>query len=297
MTSDQDVIIIGAPRSGTNMLRDVLAGLPGFATWPCDEINLLWRHGNRDHPSDALGPELATPWVQSYMRQRFDAIRARSAARHVIEKTCANSLRVRFVARCHPAARFVFITRHGLDAAASAMARWNAPLDLRYTAAKARFVPLGDVPYYGARYITGIARKGLRAIPSEGRASDGNGRAMTTWWGPRTEDWVELMRSRPLDEVCLIQWMRCVEAAQQDLEDFGADRVHHLSYEEFVAEPKTELRRVLRFLGREEAFDAAAVRSVSGGSVGKGRASMSAETLGRLATLGENTLKALGYAV
>ena len=38
------VIIIGAGRSGTNMLRDLLAQLPQFSTWPCDEINYIWRH-------------------------------------------------------------------------------------------------------------------------------------------------------------------------------------------------------------------------------------------------------------
>ena len=30
---------------GHNMLRDVLTKLPGVATWPCDEINYIWRHG------------------------------------------------------------------------------------------------------------------------------------------------------------------------------------------------------------------------------------------------------------
>ena len=35
------VVIIGAPRSGTNMLRDVLCDWPGVVTWPCDEINLI----------------------------------------------------------------------------------------------------------------------------------------------------------------------------------------------------------------------------------------------------------------
>ena len=42
----QPVVIIGAARSGTNMLRDVLVKLPGVGTWPCDEINYIWRHGN-----------------------------------------------------------------------------------------------------------------------------------------------------------------------------------------------------------------------------------------------------------
>ena len=48
----QDVIIIGAPRSGTNMLRDALTALPDCGTWPCDEINYVWRHGNVGFPSD-----------------------------------------------------------------------------------------------------------------------------------------------------------------------------------------------------------------------------------------------------
>ena len=42
------VIVVGTGRSGTNMLRDALCVLPGFDTWPCDEGNYIWRHGNRD---------------------------------------------------------------------------------------------------------------------------------------------------------------------------------------------------------------------------------------------------------
>ena len=66
------IIIVGAPRSGTNMLRDVLARVPDFATWPCDEVNLLWRHGNRSHPSDELTVEQATPPVGSFMQHQFE---------------------------------------------------------------------------------------------------------------------------------------------------------------------------------------------------------------------------------
>ena len=61
MSTDRDVVIIGAPRSGTNMLRDVLTSLPGFATWPCDEINLIWRHGNRDLPLRRAGAGAGDP--------------------------------------------------------------------------------------------------------------------------------------------------------------------------------------------------------------------------------------------
>ena len=52
MSNHKPIIIIGAPRSGTNMLRDVLCNLDGVGSWPCDEINYIWRHGNVKNPSD-----------------------------------------------------------------------------------------------------------------------------------------------------------------------------------------------------------------------------------------------------
>ena len=68
----QPLIIIGAPRSGTNMLRDLLTELPGVGTWPCDEINYIWRHGNVQYPSDEFIPHMATPRIRKYIRKQFD---------------------------------------------------------------------------------------------------------------------------------------------------------------------------------------------------------------------------------
>ena len=73
----QDLIIIGAPRSGTNMLRDVLVRFPGVATWPCDEINYIWRHGNLRYPSDEFPAERADARVQRYIRAQFDWVEKR----------------------------------------------------------------------------------------------------------------------------------------------------------------------------------------------------------------------------
>ena len=61
MMQNMDLVIIGAPRSGTNMLRDVLTSFDGIGTWPCDEINYIWRHGNVRYPSDEIPADRATP--------------------------------------------------------------------------------------------------------------------------------------------------------------------------------------------------------------------------------------------
>jgi len=281
-----DVVIIGAPRSGTKMLRDVLTSLPGFATWPCDEINPAWRHGNRAFPSDELSADHATPAVRAYMRSQFDKMRARADAVSIVEKTCANSLRVEFVHRVAPGARYVFIIRDGLDAAASAMSRWDARLDLGYTASKVRFVPHSDLPYYGTRYVANQLRR---------RRTRAAGARTVGWWGPKPHDWAELSRTRPLDEICLLQWQRCVDVAQRGLATIPNDQVFKVSYESFVRDPEAELRDVLAFLEREKDYDARAIASVSPSSVGKGRAGLGDDSRRRLCALGGETLRRLGY--
>lgn len=285
MTARQTVIIVGAPRSGTNMLRDVLTSLDGQATWPCDEINLLWRHGNREHPNDELTVEQARPEVRSYLHRAFDRIGERYDAEVVVEKTCATSLRVDFARAVFPEAKFLFITRDGVDAAASAMERWNAPLDVRYTARKVRYVPPVDVPFYAGRFASGVLKR--RRARTE--ATD----QPTSWWGPKPHDYRELLATRSLDEVCLAQWQRCVESSLASFATMPNDQWLHVSYEEFVAAPAEHTRRMLDLLGRPHTGVDAAVSSVSARSVGKGRASLSDQAVARLDALAAPTMEAL----
>ena len=124
------VIIIGAGRSGTNMLRDLLAQLPQFSTWPCDEINYIWRHGNRGFATDEFAREMADDKTARYIRKQFQKFAAKHPGTSVVEKTCANSLRCGFIHQIFPEARFIHIMRDGRDVAASAALRWNAKLDI-----------------------------------------------------------------------------------------------------------------------------------------------------------------------
>lgn len=287
-----NVIIVGAPRSGTNMLRDVLTSLPGFTTWPCDEINLIWKHGNRAYPSDELRPEHARPEVKAYLRSAFARMGRSRNAHTVVEKTCATSLRVEFAANVFPDARYVFIYRDGIDAAASAMRRWNAPFDLRYTAKKARYIPLSDVPFYARSSVTRVASN-LRRRPAATGVTRGS--PAGSWWGPRMDDASILHATHPLDELALIQWKRCVDGALLGLSRLDPEQVACVQYERFVASPVDELRRVAEFLGCADLAPSADLSGISTSSVGKGRSSFGAEAVARLEALAHGTLKRLGY--
>lgn len=233
----QPIIIIGAPRSGTNMLRNVLARLPESGTWPCDEINYIWRHGNARFPTDELRPEHAGRRAVSTIRSAFVRLAERQGLSHVLEKTCANSLRVPFVDRVLPEARYLFIVRDGRDATASAMDRWRAPVDVPYLARKARFVPWSDIPHYSSRYF--INRLSKLA---------GRERHLATW-GPRFEGMQEILDRHGLAAVCAAQWARCVESSDRAFASIAESRVHTISYEEFVARPEEGLERIGAFLG------------------------------------------------
>ena len=103
------VIIIGSGRSGTNMLRDIITSIDGFETWDCDEVNPIWRYGNRDYPSDEIPISKLTPKIKKYIRLRFYRLYKRSKSKFIVEKTCANSLRLEYVFNIFPEAKYIII--------------------------------------------------------------------------------------------------------------------------------------------------------------------------------------------
>lgn len=234
------VIIIGAGRSGTNALRDAMVRLPGFTTWPCDEIDAIWRYGNGGHPDDRFSAGHAGPRVRRYIRGAFARQWKRGGrVRFVVEKTCANSLRVPFIDAVLPEARFVLIQRDGRAVVASARKRWRGELEmpgLPYLLAKARFVPLASLPGTAWRWFA-------RRLPGRSR-QDGRLR----WWGPRMPGHAGL-KDAPLDVICAHQWAACVETAQADLDLVAPDRVLRLSYEALSRDPAGTLSRIVAFLG------------------------------------------------
>ncbi|MBE0566714.1 MAG: sulfotransferase [Krumholzibacteria bacterium] len=268
------------------MLRDVLTASPGFVTWPCDEIPYVWRHGNRAHPDDEFTREMARPAVRAFIRREFDHLGGRGGAR-VVEKTCANALRVRFVDEVLPDARFLVIVRHGMDAAASAMLRWRSGFDLRYSLAKARWVPAGDLPYYAGRYLLNRLR----------RLSAGDRRLAV--WGPVFAGMRDLPRDLPLAELSARQWRRCVERTDEDLAAIDPRRVHVVRYEDFVAAPAAELARILAFLGADAdpRAVATACAGVRGGSVGKALHSLPAADKAIIARVCSPLLARHGYTM
>ncbi|MDA9226424.1 sulfotransferase [bacterium] len=256
------LIILGAGRSGTNALRDALTNLDGVETWPCDEINPIWRHGNLRWPTDEIPPERATLKVQRFIRDAFiKQWQATGKPEILVEKTCANSLRVPFIAKVFPEAVFLHIVRDGRDVVPSAKRRWQGRMEmpsLPYFIAKARYVPLMDLPFYGTRYLGTRIRLILKLEERLRR------------WGPIHDG----MFDGPIDDldlVCARQWAACVIKTSDALDEIPASKAMTLHYEDFVASPEVTISNLLEKLGQTVAPDAvsAAVSHINSNSVGR----------------------------
>jgi lipopolysaccharide/colanic/teichoic acid biosynthesis glycosyltransferase len=263
-TAYTPLIIVGAGRSGTNMLRDSLTALPGFATWDCDEINPVWRHGHFFRRDDELTAADLTPSGRRSIRRAFDKVaRKNPGTRFVVEKTCANSLRLPFVDAALEGAIYIQIVRDGRDVVPSAAKRWRGKMELdsrRYFLAKARNTPPADLPLYAASFIAARLEK---VFGSSGRLSQ---------WGPRYRG-IDDDRRLPLAQICARQWAACVERSDAFLEQLARNRWLRIRYEDFVADPRANLRRILAFLdvpAGEAAIQAGTLR-IRTDSVGRGR--------------------------
>ena len=274
----QPIVIVGAPRSGTNMLRNVLTSFPGIATWPCDEINYIWRHKNTSYPTDEFTAGMATEYVQRFVRGKFSALEKKTNPTHIIEKTCANSLRVAFVNRVLPEAYFVHLIRDGRDAAVSAAKRWVAGVNWGYLFRKARYVPISDSPRYAWRYLNS---RFYRLVSRDRRLSI---------WGPVFKEMASAFQELPLLDACALQWQRCVELSTNQLSCLPRQRVCKINYEKFV-------ETVLSFTGIQATPTeiAAAVNQVTRKNVGTAASELSNRDFGHLTDFLQPTLDEHGY--
>ncbi len=281
------IVIIGAPRSGTNMLRDALNKIPTLGTWPCDEINYIWRHQNAKIQHDEFAADLATPQVQKFIRKEFISIAKSQKCDRVIEKTCANSLRVGFVDNVLPEAVYVYIYRDGRDAALSASKRWKAELDIKYILAKAKYIPLTDIPFYMFKYFYNRVYK---IINREERLA---------FWGPKFIGVDEAVKSMTLIELCAMQWRKCIDNTERDFKNISKERVIRIKYEDFVEKPAELLASILDQLNVKYSDEnvQTATKGIFKESVGKWKKELNEEQISKLHAIVEMPLNNLGYSI
>jgi hypothetical protein len=281
----QPIIIIGAARSGTKLLRDVIAAHSDIAKVPYD-INYIWRMGNEKVAHDELTSEMLR--TENQTRIRADLAKYAHGFPYLVEKTVSNCLRVPYVQAILPDARFIHLVRDGRDVIESVHRQWTAPPDWRYIVQKARSFPWRQAFGYGLNYGLGTLRKLL--------SSRDTGRATT--WGPRYNGIDRDLKQKDIWEVCAIQWLRCIESALQSLSHVASVQQMNIRYEEFVCQPEMYLTQIAAFLEIDPVPYQTILSEyeISGDNVGKGLSRMPKPQLSLIRPHLERGLTLLDYA-
>ena len=217
------VFVVCPPRSGSSLLFETLQRSPSLATIGGESHEVIegiaaLTPAQHDWSSNRLDASDATDGVIAHLKERFagrmrdrDGRPSRGPTR-LLEKTPKNALRIPFLARAFPDARFVFLYRDPRETVSSMLDAWRSE----------RFVTYRDLPGW-----------------------DG-----PPWSLLLTPGWRDLA-GRPLGELVSLQWSTTVDAMLDDLAALDVDQWCVASYDRLVAEPLTEIQRLCEFLDIE----------------------------------------------
>lgn len=244
---ERPVIIIGAARSGTKILRAALAASPELISFPYD-INYIWKYDNYNIPHDELTKDDLTDEISKFIKNKFQSLCSKNYADRVLEKTVSNSLRIDFVKEIFPQAKLIHLFRDGRDVAASARSCWQSSMVSGKIQKKQDvlrkiidFPVLSAWPYLATYSLTYAKRFFSRKRHVQS-------------WGPRFKGIDEAVAKYSLIEVCGIQWARCIDLSLKSLSRMKESEDYiHIQYEHLMKDPVKELQRVTEFLEIKDA--------------------------------------------
>lgn len=230
------VVVIGAARSGTKFLRDLIGSSAVCRTVPYD-VNYVWRTGNNRKHHDGLSRVDCNDSIAFRIRKNLSALSrwdGSVGSKYIVEKTVSNCLRVPFIEQALDNVRYVHLIRDGRDVLESSLRQWNEPVNLGYILQKARSFPIRSFSY-ALWYLQNIAR---------GMLTRGQGVGI---WGVRYPGIESDLSSYDLMQVCARQWELCVRTARRALEEIPKSRCLHIRYEELVEKP-SQVDQICQFL-------------------------------------------------
>lgn len=224
---DRPVFIVAAPRSGSTLLFETLA------------VNReLWTVGDESHkhfesiaalqpnahnPSNRLTAQMATPDVVETLLNNFTADlvnadgkpfvqlppSARPTELRLLEKTPKNSLRIPFILKAFPEARFIFLYRDAKQNISSLLDSWRSQ----------GFVTYPRLPGWPAGKL---------------------------WSHLLIPGW-EALKSSSLAEVTARQWLVTNQIILDDLAELPPERWTAIEYDALLADTPNELKRLCDF--------------------------------------------------
>ncbi|MBU0638635.1 MAG: sulfotransferase [Planctomycetes bacterium] len=228
---------VGAGRSGTNFLGEVLSSHPMLAYWRRPKY--IWRHGNAWKSDDCLRPEHARDGVRKFIRRSFHDYMEQAGKRHLLVCTQANTLALEFVNAVFPDGKIIHIMRDGREVSFSQEREWQAHKAYTKSARvtnRLKEVPRLDWPAYLGEFVGNLWH---RVKGDKYRYS----------WGPKPKGWKQQIKAVDKVEYCAWCWRECVSAARRVGSAMPKDRYFEIRFEDLIGEPERVVPELLEFMG------------------------------------------------
>lgn len=290
---DRFICEVGAARSGTNFLGEVLSQHPQLAYWRRPKY--IWRYGNAWQSDDCLTAADARPRVVRYIHRQFGEHLRRSGRARLLVCTQANSLSLDFVNAVFPRGKIVHIIRDGREVAASQKEEWqihnsllkskgSRPPYWKLVLNRVQEVPPADLPAYFKEFL-GTTWTMLSG--SKYRYS----------MGPKIRNWQKLKQEMPPLAFTAYTWRECVTAARSFGRSLPNDRYYEIRFEDLVSRPHESVPPLLEFLDLPPAkeIDDFIARKVDRNVSGKWLSRLSQEELAEIMPIIGDLQRELGY--
>ncbi len=229
------IFLIGAARSGTTILADIISQHEDLAYWI--EPKYIWRYGNASADDDVRDERDATSKVKDYITKRFSDYVYKRGKKRFIEKTPSNVFRVSFIESIFPDGLYIHLIRDGREVTISAERKSNTPPDK--SALKRRLlsneIPYSELPFYLISGITQLLKAVL--LKKQGKV-----------WGPRYSGIKNDKKKLSQRELSAKQWSQSVEYAHNGLRKIDPDRIMEVRFEQLMAQPTKTIKDILSFV-------------------------------------------------
>jgi hypothetical protein len=302
---DAFVFIVGSPRSGTTILGELLDKHHHISQWY--EPYFVWDHFFRKAPDDERTEVDASPEVRKWIYRNFARYKTRKKCSVLIDKSPRNSLKIQFILKIFPQAKFIHLLRDGRDVTLSINKEWLRRQNIvQNPLSKGRF-NYGEAYRVIHKFLSRqpFLKDKLRALWFETHGhliNKGKHLNRLRWdgeigWGPRFKHWKQIYEQSSLLQFNAYQWLHCLQRIEADWKLIQKNNRLIVSYEDLIQTPRQKIAEILDFvsLDANKAFFES-LPKLKADNYNKWKIEFSKEDLKEITPIVTPQLKKFGYA-
>ena len=250
----EPIIIVGAARSGTHLIATSIQ--KNINCIYLNEINDVWKKHFLFIDSDEIVSDIISKDKVNKTRKEFEKLLAKKSFKtYLLEKTASNCLRLDFVHKVFPHAKFIHIKRDGKSVSVSVRKKYFGniyKISSEKTKGKSSFSERFNVFLSESKHkfenrisLLMLFSNGIRYLKMSLVIL---GMKKRDFWGPRFTGYRNIFNQVTPLELAVVQWKYCVNLLTMFLNKLDKSKYISITYEDLISDPEKEMKKVLDFI-------------------------------------------------